>query len=121
MTDPIRPGQETSGRYVIVQMDNGRDLLNLREVKAFGRWPVTSSGCIIEENINYRGNAILDGPPGGRRTVENQDACAKLSFSKSSSSFWTYQPSTKLCWLKTSKSGRMAQSGLVSGNDECGK
>ena len=30
-------GQEASGRYVIVQMDNGGDLLNLEEVKAFGR------------------------------------------------------------------------------------
>ena len=29
----------TSGRYVIVQMDNGGDVLNLREVKAFGRLP----------------------------------------------------------------------------------
>ena len=31
------PGQETSGRYVIVQMDNGGDPLNLQEVEAFGR------------------------------------------------------------------------------------
>ena len=30
-------GQEVSGRYVIVQMDNGGDALNLEEVKAFGR------------------------------------------------------------------------------------
>ena len=30
-------GQEASGRYVIVQMDNGEDPLNLIEVKAFGR------------------------------------------------------------------------------------
>ena len=30
-------GQEASGRYVIVQMDNGGDPLNLEEVKAFGR------------------------------------------------------------------------------------
>ena len=36
------PGQETSGRYVIVQMDNGGDQLNLQEVKAFGR--VASNG-----------------------------------------------------------------------------
>ena len=34
-------GLEVSGRYVIVQMDNGGDL-NLQEVKAFGR--VTSRG-----------------------------------------------------------------------------
>ena len=30
-------GPETSGRYVVVQMDNGEDALNLEEVKAFGR------------------------------------------------------------------------------------
>ena len=30
-------GPETSGRYVVVQMDNGEDPLNLVEVKAFGR------------------------------------------------------------------------------------
>ena len=30
-------GQEVSGRYVIVQMDNGEDPFNLEEVKAFGR------------------------------------------------------------------------------------
>ena len=30
-------GPETSGRYVVVQMDNGEDVLNLEEVKAFGR------------------------------------------------------------------------------------
>ena len=31
------PGQERAGRYVIIQMDNGEEVLNLREVKAFGR------------------------------------------------------------------------------------
>ena len=36
------PGQETSGRYVIVQMDNGGDQLNLQEVKAFGRATTSS-------------------------------------------------------------------------------
>jgi len=40
----IISGQETSGRYVIVQMDNGGDELNLQEVKAFGR--VASEGLL---------------------------------------------------------------------------
>ena len=31
------PGPAMSGRFVIVQMDNGGDVLNLKEVKAFGR------------------------------------------------------------------------------------
>ena len=30
------PGQERTGRYVIIQMDNGEERLNLREVIAFG-------------------------------------------------------------------------------------
>jgi len=33
----IVSGLETFGRYVIVQLDNGGDQLNLQEVKAFGR------------------------------------------------------------------------------------
>ena len=33
------PGEDSSGRYVIVQMDNGVDYpLNLREVKAYGHF-----------------------------------------------------------------------------------
>ena len=39
-------GQEVSGRYVIVQMDNGDDALNLEEVKAFGR--LTPGGNITK-------------------------------------------------------------------------
>ena len=32
------PGEDSSGRYVIVQMDNGADYpLNLREVIAYGQ------------------------------------------------------------------------------------
>ena len=31
------PGQETSGRYVIIQMNNGGEPLNLQEVQAFGK------------------------------------------------------------------------------------
>ena len=34
-------GQSTFGRYVIVQMDNGRDALNLQEVQVFGSLPTT--------------------------------------------------------------------------------
>ena len=37
------PGQERAGRYVIIQMDNGEEVLNLREVIAFGRWISTST------------------------------------------------------------------------------
>ena len=45
------PGQETSGRYVIVQMDNGEDGLNLKEVTAFGRSLIGSiTGSITNLN-----------------------------------------------------------------------
>ena len=75
-----------------------------------------SSGCIIEKNIDYRDNT-----KGIKAMVESQEACAKLSFSTDGALFWTYQPSTKLCWPKTSKAGRMAMENVVSGNNECGK
>ena len=42
-------GKEVSGRYVIVQMDNGEDPLNLEEVKAFGR--LTPIGNITKLSI----------------------------------------------------------------------
>ena len=74
------------------------------------------SGCVIEKNINYRANNI-----GGKAKVENQEACAKLSLSRDGAFYWTYVPSTKLCWPKTSKARRMAMENVVSGNIECGK
>ena len=37
IADKRPPGEAMSGRYVIVQMNNGNDALNLKEVKAFGR------------------------------------------------------------------------------------
>ena len=66
--------------------------------------------------MDYRGYDI-----GARTTVANQEACAKLSFSIDGSLFWTFQPSTNFCWLKTSNSGRVAMENIVSGNKECGK
>ena len=41
------PGQERAGRYVIIQMDNGEEALNLREVIAFGRWTTGSTGISL--------------------------------------------------------------------------
>ena len=71
---------------------------------------------MIEQNIDYRANNI-----GAKAKVENQEACAKLSLSRDGALYWTYQPSTKLCWPKTSKAGRIAMENVVSGNNECGK
>ena len=47
MTDVL--GQAASGRYVIVQMDNGGDPMNLDEVKAFGRF--TPRGGVTKLSI----------------------------------------------------------------------
>ena len=74
-----------------------------------------STGCVIEKNIDYRGYNLA------RTEVENQMACAKLSFSNDGALFWTYQPSTKLCWAKRSKTQKIAMEGVVSGNNECVK
>ena len=71
---------------------------------------------MIENNIDYRANN-----KGAKAKVENQEACAKLSFSREGALFWTFQPSTKLCWPKTNKAGRMAMENVVSGNIECGR
>ena len=68
--------------------------------------------------MDYRGNNIKKV---GKIFVASQEACAELSFRTDGSSFWTYQPSTKRCWPKTSKSGRISMDNVVSGNDECGK
>ena len=78
---------------------------------------IFTPGCIIEKNTDYRANDI-----GAMMTrVENQKACAKRSFSRDGALYWTYQPSTKRCWSKTSKAGRMAMVGVVTGSNECGK
>ena len=76
-----------------------------------------STGCIIENNIVWRGKNLA------RTEVENQMACAKLSFSTEGALFWSYQPSTKLCWAKQSNfdAGKITVEGVVSGNNECGK
>ena len=47
-------GPETSGRYVVVQMDNGEDPLNLVEVKAFGRAaPATTTTATTGESEEF--------------------------------------------------------------------
>ena len=57
------PGQERAGRYVIIQMDNGEEALNLREVIAFGRWistpTSTSTSTASEGDMTEPGNSKL--------------------------------------------------------------
>ena len=61
----------------------------------------------------------LSCPGKGGQVVENLAECAKLSLSKFAD-YWTYKSEEKLCWVKSSKSGRKAGSDHVSGNSECG-
>jgi len=80
-------------------------------------------GCIREEKITYsRNNMNIGGrEKWGGTKVENQAACAQLSFAVSNTSFWTYLPSKSSCWVKTSNAGRKPHPIAVSGNSECGK
>ena len=44
-----------SGRFVIVQMDNGHDALNLKEVKAFGQsGNITKINLFVKEKEKYK-------------------------------------------------------------------
>ena len=62
------PGLEASGRYVIVQMDNGRHPLALREVTAFGR------SKLDPEDRKELGNYLAkpNGCPGGQNNSRNK-------------------------------------------------
>ena len=129
MTDVL--GQAASGRYVIVQMDNGGDPMNLDEVKAFGRFTpqggITKlsiiinskcpdvnfifSGCIEEDGIVYWGQNI----PGGMKTTANAQECADFAASIPGGLFWSFRKSIKECYVKSSNSGRRTDGGAVSG------
>merc|ERR1719234_812575 len=76
-----------------------------------------NSGCLIEQQIDYRGRDIGSRP----HRAETLEECAKLSFATAGASHWTFLPNRKDCWLKTSDAGRTSMSeAVVSGNRECG-
>ena len=72
------------------------------------------AGCVIEKDTAYPGNDI-----GGGRKVKNQKACAALTGEIEGALFWTYHDKVKKCWIKTSKKGKKAAKGVVSGNNKC--
>ena len=76
------------------------------------------SGCIIEEDIDYNGNYIK--PHGYRIIMESQQACADFCKTIMGGKFWSWSSGDKLCYVKSSSSGRKSVSGKVSGNRECG-
>ena len=53
--------------------------------------------------------------------VDNIKACADLCLNTSGCLFWAFRESDSHCWTKTSDSGKMGYSGLISGNKQCGK
>ena len=80
----------------------------------------SESECLTEEKITYFGHNIKIGGKKGTK-VENQEACARLSFSTKGAKFWSYLPAGKFCFVKYSKNGRRSHPTVVSGNRECGK
>ena len=74
--------------------------------------------CVIEEKTDYLGNDIKMIP-----NVKNHQDCAKKAAENEKAKFWTYQPSKKKCWIKTSKAGKrtLEKNVIVSGNAECGQ
>ena len=74
--------------------------------------------CNVEEKTDYLGNDIKKGK---FKNVESQEDCAKKAAENKDAKFWTYQPSKKICWIKTSKAGKKPQESTVSGNVECGQ
>merc|ERR1712061_310560 len=107
-------GQAASGRYVIVQMDNGGLPMNLDEVKAFGSF--TPRGCIEEYGIDFYGRDI----PGGMKTTADSQECADFAASITGGLYWTFKKNEKMCYVKSSNSGRTTNGLAVSGSRKCG-
>ena len=72
-------------------------------------------GCTVEYNIDYYGNEIRN-----YSGVGTSKACADLCASTDGGLFWTWNPASRKCFVKSSDSGRHQYSGAVSGNKQCG-
>ena len=71
---------------------------------------------MIEEKTVYWGHDIKGA---GNVKVKNQQACASLAATKEGALFWTYRPSDNKCFIKSSKKGKRAHVGRVSGSVGC--
>ena len=76
-------------------------------------------GCIQEENIDYRGHGIGHWSE-VHGVVASPQACAELCVSIKGGLYWTYSYTTKNCYVKSSNSGRLIISNVVSGTRACG-
>ena len=72
------------------------------------------AGCLIEKNIDYFGNDIING------VTESHQECANWCLTTFNGNFWKWDPRDKRCYIKSSSSGRKHHSGAISGNRECG-
>ena len=72
------------------------------------------TGCLILQNTDFYGNDLV------RKVVETQQACADFCLSTQDGHFWTWEPKSKHCFVKSSSSGRRNHAVAVSGNRKCG-
>ena len=75
----------------------------------------TNPACLIEYDFNYAGNDL-----GQIINVSDSGRCISgCKTAHPSSSYFTYRPSTKDCWCKTTDSGRRVGTGFESGQINC--
>merc|ERR1712061_323806 len=72
--------------------------------------------CIEEDGIDYSGHDI----PGERKTTANSQECADFAASITGGLYWTFNKEAKMCFVKSSNSGRRTDADAVSGNRQCG-
>ena len=85
----------------------------------------------MDEGIDYRvvEGDIIDYRLGESGIIKEwqspdltKEGCATLAASLTPRGpYWTYKASEKRCWVKNTNSGRATDSGVVSGNMECGR
>ena len=62
------------------------------ETSIISLWP----GCIIELEVKYSGNNLIS------KVDIDQEDCATLCLREAKCTHWTYNPTRRKCWLKTS-------------------
>ena len=76
----------------------------------------TALACSVEDDTDLAGHGVDDQDlPAG-----HPDACAWLCKREAACNFWVFREQDKLCWLKTSDSGRKAAQGYIAGTKACG-
>ena len=59
---------------------------------------------------NYKQNDIKDK---SKMSVADLDSCTKLCFDLPACQYWTFSPTQKRCWLKSSNAGRNVRINFV--------